>query len=262
MEAEAQALVSIQAALDRIESEESVRVLYAVESGSRAWGFASTDSDWDVRFLYLRRPEWYLSVQRRRDVLEYPLSPDALDVSGWDLRKALLLYASSNPPLFEWLGSPIVYREASSAAERLRHLAPRYFSRRSCMHHYLHMTEGTWRDGLRGDTVRHKKYFYALRPVLACRWIETHETMPPTEFARLVHASLPSHLAPSLDELLLRKRSGEEIASGPRVEDLSVFLESEIGRLRETLGAIDTRPAPDMETLDALFRDLLTEVWG
>ncbi len=172
----------IRDTLDRIETREDVRVLYAVESGSRAWGFASTDSDWDVRFLYLRRPEWYLSVQRRRDVLEYPLA-DGLDVSGWDLKKALGLFAKSNPPLLEWLRSPIVYREAFSAAARLRVLAADYFSPRSCMHHYLSMAEGNYREYLQRDPVRVKKYFYVLRPVLACRWIQMHGTTPPTEFA-------------------------------------------------------------------------------
>src|SRR5436189_1813350 len=101
-------LSEIKKELRRIEEQLEIKVLYAVESGSRAWGFASTDSDWDVRFLYARCPEWYLSVQDRRDVLEYPIS-EGLDVSGWDIRKALVLFARSNPPLMEWLRSPIVY---------------------------------------------------------------------------------------------------------------------------------------------------------
>jgi predicted nucleotidyltransferase len=130
------------------------------------------------------------------------------------------------------------------------------------MHHYLHMAEGTYRDGLRGDTVRHKKYFYALRPVLACRWIESHDSMPPTEFARLAADSLPMELGPSLEGLLQRKRSGEELATGPRVDDIGLFLESEMTRLRKQLGAIDARPEPDWEPLDATFRELLQEAWA
>src|SRR5262245_24894997 len=122
---------AIDDALRRLEDADDVRVLYAVESGSRAWGFASRDSDWGVRFVYLRRPSWYLSVQRRRDVLEYPLD-DGLDVSGWDVKKALGLFAKSNPPLLEWLRSPIVYREESSLAQTLRVLSARFFSSRSC----------------------------------------------------------------------------------------------------------------------------------
>ena len=113
----------IRAELARLEAKDDVRVLYAVESGSRAWGFASTDSDWDVRFLYVRRPEWYLSVRDRRDVLEYPIS-EGLDVSGWDLKKALVLFARSNPPLMEWLRSPIVYRDDGWTAPALRATSP------------------------------------------------------------------------------------------------------------------------------------------
>jgi predicted nucleotidyltransferase len=252
----------IRAALDHVERQEEVSVLYAVESGSRAWGFASTDSDWDVRFIYVHRPAWYLSVQRRRDVLEYPLSRAGLDVSGWDLRRALGLLAKSNPPLLEWLRSPLVYREARSAASRMRELSSRHFSARSCLHHYLHMAEGNDREYLRGDTVRVKKYFYVLRPVLACRWIEAHGTMPPMEFAALVEDQLPRPLRGIVDDLLQRKRSGEELASGPRVPEINDFVGEELARLRASLSAMATPPGPDWTALDGLFREVLAEAWG
>jgi hypothetical protein len=251
---------AIQDILRRIEGVDDVRVLYAVESGSRAWGFASRDSDWDVRFIYIRRPSWYLSVQRRRDVLEYPLDGD-LDVSGWDVKKALGLFAKSNPPLLEWLRSPIVYREAFSVAQTLRSLSARYFSSRSCMHHYFHMAEGNYREYLHGDPVRVKKYFYVLRPVLACRWIAEHGTMPPMEFASLVNDQLPSDLRAVVSALLERKRSGEELATGPRIPAINEFLDSEMRGLRDTLSAIPRIPAPDWEALDRVFRDSLGEVW-
>ena len=99
--------------LDAVEREEDVRVLYACESGSRAWGFASPDSDYDVRFIYVHRPDWYLSIVDRRDVIERPIV-DEYDLSGWELRKTLRLFRKSNPPLIEWLGSPIVYRERTA----------------------------------------------------------------------------------------------------------------------------------------------------
>jgi predicted nucleotidyltransferase len=177
----------IQAAISEIENTECVTVLYACESGSRAWGFASTDSDYDVRFIYLRPPSWYLSVdlEVKRDVIERPIT-DVLDVSGWDLRKALKLFRKSNPPLLEWLGSPIVYREEYPTASRLRELAKTYCPGTACGYHYLHMAQGNYREYLKGEIVWRKKYFYVLRPLLAIRWLEAGLGVVPTEFGQLV----------------------------------------------------------------------------
>ena len=139
----------VRAALDRVEAECNVRVLFACESGSRAWGFASRDSDYDVRFIYVHRPDWYLSVEDRRDVIESPIADD-LDVSGCELRKALRLLRKSNPPLLEWLRSPMVYRYDPAFVAQFGALATESYSPRRCFRHYLHMAYGNWRDYLRG----------------------------------------------------------------------------------------------------------------
>jgi len=247
--------------LNRIEGAERVRIVYAVESGSRAWGFPSTDSDWDVRFVYVRPIDWYLSIQNRRDVLEFPID-DGLDASGWDLRKALQLFAKSNPPLLEWLRSPLIYREALSTAKRLRELFAHFFSPRSCMHHYLHMAEGNYREYLQRDTVWLKKYFYVLRPVLACCWIERHGSMPPMEFTELMDDQLPSHLREPVAGLLARKRAGDELEEGPRLLQINDFLEAKIEHFRDSLARVPTGPRPDFAILDLVFRDCIVEAWG
>lgn len=131
--------------LQRIEREHQVTVLYACESGSRAWGFASPDSDYDVRFVYVPRNDWYLRVDEPRDVIERPLS-DELDISGWELRKTLRLMRGANPSLLEWLGSPLVYRADAEATRRLRELGEAFYSPRAVRHHYLSMA----RKNLRG----------------------------------------------------------------------------------------------------------------
>lgn len=251
----------IQTELERIADAENLRILYAVESGSRAWGFASATSDWDVRFIYVRRPEWYLSIQNRRDVVEFVLDGD-LDVSGWDLKKALGLFAKSNPPLLEWLRSPIVYAQASSAIQQLRELSAEFFSARVCLYHYLHMAKGNYREYLCGDSVRLKKYFYVLRPVLACRWIEAHSTMPPMEFSALVKDQLPSQLRESVESLLARKRRGDELAVGPRIPEINDFLDTELARLNASVALNTPHALPEFELLDSLFRSTLNEVWG
>lgn len=247
--------------LDQIERDHNVRILFAVESGSRAWGFASKDSDYDVRFIYLHPVEWYLSIRKHRDVIECPISGD-LDISGWDLPKALGLFRKSNPPLLEWLGSPHVYRDCYGVAERMRKLMAEFYSPKRCMLHYLHMARGNFREYLKGETVRIKKYFYVLRPVLACLWIEKHNTMPPTEFSEVYKdVNLSTSLAAEIDTLLIRKKAGDELDVEPRIEVINSFLEQQIDHCSdfvECMGMTDV----DEVVLDVFFREILKEVWS
>jgi len=253
----------VEAILDELEAENAVSVLYACESGSRAWGFASKDSDFDVRFLYVHPPRWYLSVdlEEKRDVVERPIEGE-LDVNGWDLRKALRLFRRSNPPLLEWLGSPIVYREPFSTTERMRKLALRYYSPTACAYHYLHMARGNFREFLRGEQVRRKKYLYVLRPLLAIRWIEMDLGVIPTPFEILVNRTVSSEpLRAAIEELLEEKKRGSERDRGPRIDAISTFVESELARLENS--RFDKKPAlaPPAE-LNQLFREALEEVFG
>lgn len=219
----------VREALNRLESEKNVRVLYACESGSRAWGFASQDSDYDVRFLYVHPRDWYLSVEDRRDVIEYPLT-DELDVSGWELRKALRLLRKSNPALLEWLRSPVVYRSDSSFTEAFRELAASFYSPRQCFMHYLKMAYGNRRHYLQGrEEVSLKKYLYVFRPVLACRWIERELGQPPMLFSELVAGVLEeSEVRESLAQLVSRKQAGTELDKERPDSVLSGFLEREL----------------------------------
>ena len=145
-----------------IEQRYQVRVLYACESGSRGWGFASPDSDYDVRFLYVHQPEWYLRVEAQRDVIELPID-DELDVCGWEWRKALGLLKAANPTLIEWLDSPVVYQQDASTVAALKALVPQWFSPLRARWHYYSMARKNFRGYLQGEQVRLKKYFYVLR---------------------------------------------------------------------------------------------------
>lgn len=252
----------IEAALAEVEAAEGVTILYACESGSRAWGFASADSDYDVRFLYLHSPDWYLSIDLgvKRDVIERPID-GALDLSGWELRKALLLFRKSNPPLLEWLGSPIVYRERHKTAERLRELAPTFYSPVACGYHYLHMAKGNHREYLKGDSVWRKKYFYVLRPLLALRWLEAGLGVVPTEFEKLVEATVPTdELREAIAALVDEKAAGAELDYGPRIPVVSDFIEGELRRHEQT-GFDRSPPPPPIEPLNELFRDELRQVY-
>jgi uncharacterized protein len=249
--------------LSKIEKQTDVRILLAVESGSRAWGFASTDSDWDVRYIYVHKLDWYLRIDQYKDSQEEIL-PNDIDLAGWELRKALGLFRKSNPPMLEWLQSPIVYREQFSTAGRLRDLARDAFNPRSCMYHYLSMAKGNFNEFLRDrDLVKIKKYFYVLRPVLACDWIDANKTMPPMEFDRLVDSQISNpELRSEIDKLLARKMAGEELSEEPKIDILNEFLAAKIKHYTEVVGETETIDRPQTEMLDDLFRSTLKEIWN
>jgi len=246
--------------LSEIEAKENIVILYACESGSRAWGFPSDNSDHDIRFLYLRPYDWYLSIEQKRDVLEYKLEGD-LDINGWDLRKALGLFQKSNPPLFEWLNSPIKYFEKYSTADKMRQLMPVYYSPIACAHHYLHMAQGNYREYLNGEQVWLKKYFYVLRPLLAIKWIERGFGPIPTEFGILVNRIIEDFkLKAEIEQLVNLKLQGDELAKGPRVKMISDFIDKELSRLESEGVNFDSKSNP-IEPLNDIFRDTLKEVW-
>lgn len=215
----------ITQALDAVEREHGVRILYACESGSRAWGFASADSDYDVRFLYIHPLTWYLSiVKEKRDVLEKPIK-DNLDLRGWELRKALRLFRKSHPSLMEWLQSPIVYREPYSTARHLRALMRTYYSVRASIYHYLHMAERNYCRHLQGEEVSLKKYLYVLRPLLAVLWIEQGRGVVPVDFHVLLReVDILPEIRREIEALVARKKAGEEQRRGSKIPLLHAFI--------------------------------------
>lgn len=246
----------IHHAIASLETRADVRVLLAVESGSRAWGLPSPDSDYDVRLVYCHRPEWYLTLDEGRDTIEQPVD-DLLDFSGWELRKFLRLLRAGNATPAEWLQSPIAYHEAPGAADVLRALLPATFNPRPILHHYLGMVRRGVAEDLTGETVRLKRLFYALRAALAARWVRRRATGPPLTLADL-RAELPPALAAEVDSLLAQKLVADEKANVSRPAALATFLTEEYTAGRAAQAdptAFPRQPAgPD---LDAAFRQLL-----
>lgn len=241
--------------LAEIEETEGVSILHAVESGSRAWGFPSPDSDYDVRFFYVRPLEHYLRLDRTRDVIERPIDA-VLDINGWDLIKTLRLLHASNPTLFEWSQSPIVY----TTTELFQSFLPTiwsYFAAKPGLWHYLSMAEGNYREYLKGGLVKAKKYFYVLRPLLACRWILERGTPPPMRFTELVETQLEPELRPVVEDLLRVKMDTPEIGLVPRIDALNTFIESNLPVLRTQVEALPPSPQKDWEPLNQMFLSAL-----
>ena len=208
--------------LKSIEKEYSIKILYAIESGSRAWGFESTDSDYDVRFIYCHDPDWYFQVLPKRDIIEIPID-DLLDFSGWEIKKTLFFLNKSNPVLFEWLRSPIIYISNEPFHKDLLSLSEKYFSPIASIYHYLHMAEGNFRTYLQNDKVKIKKYFYVLRPVLACIWIEKYSISPPMGFDKLIKLIDDDNVFNEVNTLLDRKKAGVELGLENKVPVINNF---------------------------------------
>lgn len=248
---------SILHELKEIEEKENVKIIYAAESGSRAWGFASVDSDYDVRFIYVRKPSYYLELEKTKDVIEWKLD-DTLDINGWDLKKALKLLYTSNPTLFEWSNSPIVYK-TTDFYEELRTKIYKYFSCKSGLYHYLNTAKSNYREYLKTDFVKAKKYFYVLRPILACRWIMENKNPPPMLFSELVKAQLEEEMVPVVDKLLHLKINSKEVKEIARIDILNEFIEKNILSIQEEVLKIYDPKDNKYDELNNIFLRALDE---
>ena len=242
--------------LHEIEKSENIRILHAVESGSRAWGFASPDSDYDVRFIYVRPKEFYLRLEKTRDVIELPINDD-LDINGWDLDKTLVLLHKSNPTLFEWFSSPIQYIK-TDFFDTIQPYLQEYFYSVKGLYHYLSMAKSNYREYLKSDMVKAKKYFYVLRPILACEWIIDNESAPPMLFSDLMKAELPRDLCEPVNELLNIKMNSPEIKEIPKVQIINEYIENEIDSITELLMTLKDASVRDWDDLNDLFLSELT----
>lgn len=249
----------IETRLSAVEAEDGVRLLLAIESGSRAWGFPSPDSDYDVRFLYVRPRRDYLALRPVRDVIERPIV-DEIDLNAWDIRKALGLMLKNNSVLSEWIESPIHYRDADPVIARIAELEDRYFDPQSYALHYANLGKGAvgrWFE--QGEDIAVKRYFYALRPALAIRVLRLDPShRPPMQLqALMARADLPSTLSGEIDRLVELKAETREAGMVTRVEALEAMIVDELGRAAE----VPAQPKNDAFANEAneLFIDLVDE---
>ena len=214
-------ITAILTKLQATEKEKHIKVLHAVESGSRAWGFASPDSDYDIRFIYKHEPDYYLSLWEKPDVIEFMTAED-LDGSGWDLAKALKLLAKSNAPLIEWLHSPVVYYQDNDFLNQMQYFANQCFSPIATLHHYLGTTKN-FIEVCEAENVKLKSYFYALRSALAGKWIIDNNSFPPVAFADLLPGA-PDNIKDKILQLEEIKAGQDEKYLHPKEDLITDFL--------------------------------------
>jgi hypothetical protein len=241
--------------LDTLEEQHKVEILFACESGSRAWGFPSPDSDYDIRFIYRHPSSSYISIFEPRGNIT--ILDGLIDGSGWDLLKALRLGAKSNVSLFEWLQSPVKYRETSNFEADLWEALLPCFQPRSAIHHYLGIASSTLHRNFKSEQVLLKKYFYVLRPLFCARYITQHQRPAPTEFRPLLRfMEGEEEIEKIIHGLLEEKADAEEGATVKRNAQLDQFVEQELAQLL-TIAKSMPKVKVDTSRLDSFYRQTL-----
>ncbi|MCB1217709.1 nucleotidyltransferase domain-containing protein [bacterium] len=249
----------IRSMISEVERQHGVKVLYACESGSRAWGFASPDSDYDLRFVYLAPLDWHLSLQQQADTIEF-FADNELDLAGWELAKTLRLFHSCNLAFNEWLDSPVVYHDDGSLAGQLRDLVPQYFNPQKAFHHYRSTALRKLGESLPADPRGIKSLFYIIRPLCACQWVLEHGSMPPTAFAALRSGiSLPDAVAAAIDELLEHKlRAAEQQPVSPPAE-LAIWIGDSMNDAQGRAAGLAVNASKSWEPLNLILRNYLRQ---
>ncbi|MFB7875475.1 MULTISPECIES: nucleotidyltransferase domain-containing protein [unclassified Nocardia] len=242
-------VAAVDSELDRVAADHRVTIRLAIESGSRAWGFPSPDSDYDCRFVYVASLDTYLSPWRTRDVIETPLV-GLLDVNGWDLAKALRLLVQGNAVIVEWLMSPIVYRGDGDFRARLREVATEVADRDRVARHYLHLGARQWTLFERHGGL--KKVFYSLRPAMALRWLREHPgaAVAPMHLPTLLaECDLPTGFTDAVTELTALKSRTREMGTGAAPAPIAEFITTEFRTAAETFA---TRGPRDLTAARAI----------
>lgn len=240
--------------LQEIEKTHQLRVLYACESGSRGWQFPSPDSDFDVRFIYVRSADFYLSVAEKQDHLGFPID-DELDIYGWDLKKVLQLTGKSNTTPFEWLQSPIVYREVEGFRSDLWALSQHFFSQRINAHHYLGIGKAAMSTMANNNEISIKKLFYVLRPLLAAKWCLEKKGIAPMTIDPLLEL-MPQNLQDIVKDLVIFKTRAVEALAVKINEDLKNWIEMELELCSNAVKIIE-KTKFDFALLDTFFLKMI-----
>lgn len=247
----------IQELLQHTAASHGVHLLLASESGSRAWGFPSLDSDYDVRFLYAHSKDWYLTIDKKDDVIELPINDD-IDMNGWDIRKALKLLQKSNSPLLEWLSSPIVYWCDETAMSSFNELSRRAFLPETSCHHYLSMAKKSLSKCDNDKRISVKVYLYTLRAALCCHWIIRRLTQPPMRIQdMLIESCSESHLHRYITDLMELKSKATEKIEIDRSQAFEEYLETVINNAEENIPKNANKL--HMEEFDRVLREILSQ---
>lgn len=245
--------------LKEIENNYNIKILYACETGSRAWGFPSPDSDYDIRMIYIHPKDWYLSLWEEKDTIEMMLNDNEIDITGWDLRKSLRLLLKSNPPLLERIQSPIIYRCDEPFLSEIILIAKTFYSKIATIHHYLNMAKKCLYEIDNIETYKLKKFFYALRSAIACKWILDRDELPPICFLEMLEKLNISQTLKTRIAELIELKSNENESYMHCGENELIFLIKEIIMVSEDNAQSLPTGKGDFKELNDFFRNAIQE---
>lgn len=245
--------------LSQLELEKNIKILWACETGSRAWGFPSTDSDYDIRLIYVHKKDWYLKLAEKKDTIERMLDNNDIDISGWELKKSLNLLRKSNASLLERIQSPIVYQSDDDFIRELLPLAQGFYSKIATIHHYLSMAKKFVEELKSDENYKLKKFFYTLRSALVCKWIIEREEMPPIEFHKIYpNLNLDKGIVDRISKLIKLKSTIEESYYHTGESELIHCIEDCINQAHDHKNNLPTSKG-DLENLNLLFRKYISK---
>ena len=252
---------SIIGKLKEIEAAYEVTIPLAIESGSRGWGFAAANADYDCRFIYVQKPERYLSVSEVDEFIEFELN-ETFDIKGYDLKRALKYIMKSQAAINEWLSSNVVYIINEPIVKRLRGLAAEFFNPIPVSYHYLSLAKKTLAEITSTEDARIKKYFYVLRPIANLNFIHLFRRMPYMEYNRTLAAiSTPSEVQIAINALTEQKMMMFENDRIPAHGLLIGYFKTEIERFDNLLKDMRHDKKTEYTALDEAFRATIKDVW-
>lgn len=247
--------------LKETESHYGVKIPLAIESGSREWGFASPDSDYDCRFIYVHEKDWYLSVLEKKDIIDYAADP-VFDVNGWDLKKVLQHIMKSNAVMFEWLSSNEIYTRDESIYCLLQELADEFFNPVAVSYHYLSIAKNKLAEILSEEDSKLKRYFYILRPIANLRYIYQYDKIPYMEYNRtLAEIETAPEILSAINELKKIKAVSDESYRVRKNEQLIAYFQKEIELFAERLKNMKYNKNRDYKRVDSVFKEIIERMW-
>jgi predicted nucleotidyltransferase len=239
--------------LNEIENQQNIKILLACETGSRAWGFPSPDSDYDVRIIYCHTKDWYLNLTEPKDSIDLMFDDNMIDITGWELRKTLRLLLKSNASVLERIQSPIIYQQNEQFVKEIKGLSPQYYSRIATLHHYLGLAKKCFTDIDKQPEFKLKKFFYALRAAVNCIWILDREDVPPIVFQEaLAGISMDITLVERIKELVEMKAAQSEAYFHSDEAELVRFIKKAIKRAQRESTALPASKG-SIETMNEFF---------